>query len=464
MSAFKRISVSDSFVVPYTANKSWDVSFNDFNNYQITINKGTKTTGTFSPNEATSSKQYNRLIYNAVNTSYYPDFLPKYINTSSMYGTIFNDGTLSTSSYYNGFVNLGNLNTIKYFPTNSGNIIYTVNIPRQLAGDKILPSTFNLALFTSSVNYEIYDDGNYNLRYSGSNVSSSINTVLSQSSYVGNIFYEQNIAVLTIIPNPLTGSLDTDITNISFQNNHVVYENFAKCTIKDYEYNASYNPTLLSGSQGVLTPYSSSNTSDKVYVTPSDSYGILKDFATGSISGSEFSPYVTTVGLYNDAQDLLAVAKMSTPIPISSNTDMTFLVKWDTNFISKFAPQSYVLGQYLLGGYIIYIDSTGQHGLIAPDFDDVEQIFDRNWEQAFLYCDAFVVNGYSDWRLGTLQEMRFIDVNQVYIPNFVIDLQLWTSTEFDIDLSYGIIMDGTGLSYGLSNKLSGLLVLPIKSF
>jgi len=95
MSAFKRISVSDSFVVPYTANKSWNVSFNDFNNYQITVNKGTKTTGTFSPNEATSSKQYNRLVYNAVNTSYYPDFLPKYINTSSMYGTIFNDGTLS---------------------------------------------------------------------------------------------------------------------------------------------------------------------------------------------------------------------------------------------------------------------------------------------------------------------------------------------------------------------------------
>ena len=127
----------------------------------------------------------------------------------------------------------------------------------------------------------------------------------------------------------------THIQNITFKNNHTIYENFTKCTIKDYEYNASYNPTLLSGSQGLLTQYSSSNNSDIVYVTPSDNYGILKDFTTGSISGSEFSPYVTTVGLYNDAQDLLATAKMASPIPISANTDMTFLVKWDTNFISN---------------------------------------------------------------------------------------------------------------------------------
>jgi hypothetical protein len=380
-----------------------------------------------------------------------------------MYGTIFNDGTLSTSSYYNGFVNLGNLDTIKYFPINSGNIIYTVNIPRQLAGDKILPSTFNLALSTSSVNYEIYDDGNYNLRYSGSNVSSSINTILSQSSYVGNIFYEQNIAVLTILPNPLTGSLDTSITNIRFQNNHVVYENFTKCTIKDYEYNASYNPTLLSGSQGVLTPYSSSNTSDIVYITPSDSYGILKDFATGSISGSEFSPYVTTVGLYNDAQDLLAVAKMSTPIPISSNTDMTFLVKWDTNFISKFAPQSYVLGQYLLGGYIIYIDSTGQHGLIAPDFNSVDQT-PRDWANSIAYCDSFEVNGYSNWRIGTKEEMQFVDIGNSYIPNFATN-NFWTGTEFDASNAYYISMNGTGGGLNLDLKSSSIhYAIPIKSF
>ncbi len=138
-------------------------------------------------------------------------------------------------------------------------------------------------------------------------------------------------------------TLNTNITNIRFKNNHIVYENFIKCTIKEYEFNLSYNPTLLSGSQAVLVPYSSSINSNVFYnVTSSRYFGILKDFTTGSISGSEFSPYVATIGLYNDAQELLAIAKMSIPTPISPNSDMTFLIKYDTQWVPKpyFTPSS----------------------------------------------------------------------------------------------------------------------------
>lgn len=130
-------------------------------------------------------------------------------------------------------------------------------------------------------------------------------------------------------------TINTNITNVKFKNSMVVYENFIKCTIKDYEMNLSYNPTLLSGSQGLLVPYSASNGGDIIYVNQEANYGILKDFVTGSISGSEFSPYVSQIGLYNDAGDLLAVAKMAAPMPLSSNTDMTFLVKYDTVWVDK---------------------------------------------------------------------------------------------------------------------------------
>ena len=128
-------------------------------------------------------------------------------------------------------------------------------------------------------------------------------------------------------------TVDTTIKSIKFQNSHIVYENFAKCTIKDYEYNLTYNPTLLSGSQGVLTPYSSSLGGDVYYINTgsNENYGILKNFYTGS----EFSPYATTVGLYNDAQELLAIAKMSAPMPLAANTDMTFLVKFDTAWADR---------------------------------------------------------------------------------------------------------------------------------
>lgn len=50
------------------------------------------------------------------------------------------------------------------------------------------------------------------------------------------------------------------------------------------------------------------------------------DFATGSY----FSPYVTTVGLYNESYQLVAVGKMSQPIPISLHTDTTFVINFDT--------------------------------------------------------------------------------------------------------------------------------------
>jgi hypothetical protein len=203
MSVFKRINTSDYFVVPYTANKSWNIKSESLADNQITVNAGVKfTSSLFDPyNEFETNGQYDRLVYDMVNTTFYPNFLPTYINTSSMQGTIFNDGTLSTSSYYNGLIELGNLDTIKFFPTGNGSLIYVINFPRQLTGDKILPTTFELSYVSASATtYKIYDDGNYNLLFSGSNVNSSIGTVLSQSSYIGNIFYEQNIAVLSIIP------------------------------------------------------------------------------------------------------------------------------------------------------------------------------------------------------------------------------------------------------------------------
>lgn len=127
-------------------------------------------------------------------------------------------------------------------------------------------------------------------------------------------------------------TLGNNITRIKFKNNHVVYENFTKCTIKDYEFNLSYNPTLLSGSQAVLVPYSSSISGSVFYnPTGSEYYGTLKN----EFTSSDFSPYISTVGLYNDAQELLAVAKMSAPMPVADNTDMTFLIKWDTQWIAK---------------------------------------------------------------------------------------------------------------------------------
>ena len=47
------------------------------------------------------------------------------------------------------------------------------------------------------------------------------------------------------------------------------------------------------------------------------------------VTGSYFSPYATTVGLYDDAQNLLAIGKLSQPLPISRTTDTTIFINID---------------------------------------------------------------------------------------------------------------------------------------
>lgn len=99
----------------------------------------------------------------------------------------------------------------------------------------------------------------------------------------------------------MSNFVNTGSINLFFLNEHIIYEKIIKCTIRDYEFNLSYNPTLLiSGSQ-------------------------VKNFVTGS----DFHPYVTTLGLYNDSNDLVAVAKFGQPLPVSQDTDTSYLVKLD---------------------------------------------------------------------------------------------------------------------------------------
>ena len=47
------------------------------------------------------------------------------------------------------------------------------------------------------------------------------------------------------------------------------------------------------------------------------------------VTGSDFAPYVTTVGLYNGRNELLAVAKLAKPLPLSATADTTIVIRYD---------------------------------------------------------------------------------------------------------------------------------------
>ena len=93
---------------------------------------------------------------------------------------------------------------------------------------------------------------------------------------------------------------------IQFQGSHLIYENEYQCTVDEYE----FNDTLNISARKIRTQ---------------DSHE-LADFATGSL----FKPYVTTVGLSNEENELLVVGKLGQPVRTSNETDTTFVLRWDT--------------------------------------------------------------------------------------------------------------------------------------
>jgi hypothetical protein len=119
------------------------------------------------------------------------------------------------------------------------------------------------------------------------------------SSYYGSSYYGGEGVATGIVDDFLT---TTDIT-CSFSSSFDIYETQYKATINEFEFNFSQNPSIISGSTD----------------------GTVYDFATGSF----FSPYVSTVGLYDDNQNLLAVGKLSQPLPTSRTTDTTIFINID---------------------------------------------------------------------------------------------------------------------------------------
>jgi hypothetical protein len=123
---------------------------------------------------------------------------------------------------------------------------------------------------------------------------------LSSSGGVVSIFASASLGfsgTYNYTPSELSSSL------LNYSSNVTLYETQYKCTIRANEYNYSLNPSLLKSS----------------------SLNTYKDFVTGS----DFSPYVTTIGLYNENQELLAVGKLAQPLPTSQTTDTTILINID---------------------------------------------------------------------------------------------------------------------------------------
>ena len=187
----------------------------------------------------------------------------------------------------------------------SGSVL---SIPQNEFGDKIKPGTFTLTDNSTATEIRIVDDLNGNLYAPSAPSSSDSNLSLSSSAnYEGNIFYE--LGVFTIVE---TGSFDgtnnySEVTSGNFTVNYKGVHN-----LTTFEYVCTALPNEVNQTQNMS-------------IFKANSAGKLKDNLTGSL----FPTYVTEVGLYDDAEDLIGIARLSKPIPKSRKIPMRFFIRMD---------------------------------------------------------------------------------------------------------------------------------------
>jgi len=293
MSAFKQFLAQDVIVSPFEVNKGFSFTSSSFLDSDVGIVVLNGVSGSFLTNRDTTStgdyQEYKTLVFDSIKHLYYsnysvstsgdPSTLPTDIRGSQPEGD-----RIQGSRPYPNFENYlqSTLHFNKFVLTGSDDLP-VISIPSKLFGDQIQPYSFELTDGTTTFT----DDGEGN--------------ILSASAIVGNIFYPHGIAVVT------SGSTNVDFVTgsvtCSFSSSRTIYETQYKCTVRENEFNFSQNPSIASGSLS----------------------GSLYGFATASY----FEPYITTIGLYDNDQNLLAVGKLAIPYPSPRSTDTTFVINLD---------------------------------------------------------------------------------------------------------------------------------------
>lgn len=339
MSAFKQLTQQDVYISDYVATKAWSASGSLLDDYKVEVLRGFSgsTPGYPYPGDYRNNR-YESLVFNSVQHSYYKGSL--------------GDGT------YSGSRDLSLSTTLTLTQSrNTSSEVGVVSLPTDVTGTGIQPSTvvmqplmepqdrfivddyvisneyenlyfenllhwydsdpidFDDYIISESVyvdeetdgeylvarsegfqRIEIIDDGEGRLVISGSEASYT-----KPARYVGDVIYNQGLVIIT---DPVVARYYSTYARIKidWKSKLPIYTYNVHCTVRDSEMNYSFNPSAVTGSESNLR---------------------------NNITGSEFRPYVTTIGLYNEASELVAVAKLNKPIPKTQHIDSTFVVKFD---------------------------------------------------------------------------------------------------------------------------------------
>jgi hypothetical protein len=216
--------------------------------------------------------------------------------------------------------------------------IALIAVPQIQFGEGIKPGSVIV-----NDNGSLYEDDGYsNLIDSGSNIH-------------GNVFYDRGLIVLT--RNVNSGSTLSNFT-VDFRSTKTIYENEIFISVLENEFNTSTNPSSYfdDGSTKyeweITNPFDKSLTSTytKKIVKPGIRYirnskypftssldptkfGSFDDyFESGSVdpTGSYLAPFITTIALYDDDLNMIAVAKLPQAIKSLPDYPLNFIIRFDS--------------------------------------------------------------------------------------------------------------------------------------
>ena len=189
--------------------------------------------------------------------------------------------------------------------------IAVFSVPQRYYGEGIKIGT--VVLEDEQLGRIYTDDGNSNLIDSGSNIK-------------GNIFYDRGLIV--IAKDIVSGSVLSQFT-LNFRSTKTIFENEIFLSVLENEFNVSQNPSAVDydGTIGRIKLHNIRST-----INPLKVGGFADYLYSGSVdpTGSYLAPYITTIGLYDNELNMVAVAKLPQPIKSLPDYPINFIVRFDT--------------------------------------------------------------------------------------------------------------------------------------
>ena len=274
----------------------------------------------YSQNLTTASNgiQSIKIVSGSINNNYWSSLnVLFYTSGSTIYGNELKFSKPSSNLSINS--TRGNQYLTKYHGYPSSSII---QIPSQYYGEKIKEGSFqftdlNNSDKTATINPIIKDDGFGNLYSTNAYHSQSAGALSSSDNYVGNIFYDKGLAVITE-----TGSWSGSVNYPDLATNfNLKFDSFN--TIKTHEYSI----TILPNEYNNTMNYSVRN----VLSTDTKPLTLATSTLATPFTGSDFQPYITTINLYQEGEYEEPIIQATLPRPIrkSDKINTRFKIKLD---------------------------------------------------------------------------------------------------------------------------------------